>query len=55
MKKNVYPMAFALMMLLSSCSVIGGIFKAGVWTGIIIVAILIAVIVWLISRSSGRD
>ncbi|MFB6457040.1 phosphatidate cytidylyltransferase [Chitinophaga sp. Hz27] len=55
MKKIVYPMAFAMMLLLSSCAVIGGIFKAGVWVGIIIVAIVIALIVWLISRGSGNN
>jgi hypothetical protein len=39
--------------LLSSCEVIGGIFKAGVWSGIIVVVIVIALIIWLISKFTG--
>jgi uncharacterized membrane protein YczE len=36
---------------LSSCEAIAGIFKAGVWTGIILVAFVIGLIVYFISRS----
>lgn len=35
---------------LSSCQAIGDIFKAGIWTGLILVAIVIALVIWLISR-----
>jgi hypothetical protein len=35
---------------LSSCEAIAGIFKAGVWTGIILVAFVIGLIVYFISR-----
>jgi hypothetical protein len=35
---------------LSSCEAIAGIFKAGVWTGIILVAFVIVLIVYFISR-----
>ncbi|HJU45205.1 MAG TPA: hypothetical protein VJ647_00405 [Chitinophagaceae bacterium] len=38
----------------SSCEVIGGIFKAGVWTGIIVVALVIFLIIWLLTRSGGN-
>jgi len=38
---------------LSSCEVIEGIFKAGVWVGVIIVVVIIALIFWLI-RKVGR-
>ncbi|WP_192922521.1 hypothetical protein [Sphingobacterium bovisgrunnientis] len=41
--------------LLSSCEVIGGIFKAGMWSGIIIVVIVIALIIWLISKFMGGN
>jgi hypothetical protein len=41
-------------LLLSSCSVVGGIFKAGIWTGIIIVAIVVILIIWLLSRGSRK-
>jgi hypothetical protein len=41
--------------MLSSCAVIGGIFKAGVWTGIILVAIVIAIFIFIFTRkSSGK-
>ena len=35
---------------LTSCEFIGGIFKAGLWSGIIIVVIVVALIIYLISR-----
>ncbi|WP_423147352.1 phosphatidate cytidylyltransferase [Rubrolithibacter danxiaensis] len=41
---------FGLIMLLSSCEVIGDIFKAGVWVGVIIVVVVIALIIWLIRK-----
>jgi hypothetical protein len=37
-------------LLLSSCELVGGIFKAGVWTGIIAVAVVVFLIIFLISR-----
>ncbi|MBA2744863.1 MAG: phosphatidate cytidylyltransferase, partial [Flavisolibacter sp.] len=36
---------------LSSCEVIGGIFKAGFWTAIILVVIVVVLILWLVNRS----
>jgi hypothetical protein len=55
MKRNalVYGSLFFFLSLLSSCAVIGGIFKAGVWVGILIVVVIIGLIVWLISRGRG--
>lgn len=44
---------FALAMTLSSCQVVGGIFKAGFWTAIIIIVIVVAIILWLVGR--GRS
>lgn len=37
-----------------SCAVIGGIFKAGVWVGVIAVILVILLIVFLVSRGSGK-
>ncbi|MEO7310059.1 MAG: phosphatidate cytidylyltransferase [Chitinophagaceae bacterium] len=56
MKKNLFAWSLVLACLasLSSCAAIGGIFKAGVWTGFIIVAIIIAIIIFIISRSSKK-
>lgn len=52
---QVKPMFLLLlgffMISLSSCEVVGGIFKAGVWTGLLLVAVVVFVIIWLIGRS----
>ena len=38
---------------LTSCELIGGIFKAGVWSGVIVVVIVLALVIWLISKVFG--
>jgi len=38
-------MIVGMMLAVSGCSVIGDIFKAGVWVGIIFVVVIIAIIV----------
>ena len=38
---------------LTSCDLVEGIFKAGVWSGIIIVVIVLALIIWLVSKVFG--
>ena len=54
MKRNqLLTICFAMMAMLSSCSVIGGIFKAGVWVGILIVAVVVLIIIWIIGKSTG--
>jgi len=35
---------------LSACSVIGGIFKAGVWVGVVAVVLVLALVIWALSR-----
>ncbi len=50
MKQVTYGMMVLLAMMFSSCEVIGGIFKAGVWTGILIVAVVIGFIIFLVTR-----
>lgn len=44
----------AIVFSLSGCEVIGGIFKAGVWTGVIIVVAIIALVIFIISRMAGK-
>lgn len=39
---------------LSSCELIEGIFKAGVWSGVILVVVILALIIWLIAKIFGR-
>ncbi|MCT1531241.1 hypothetical protein ACFQ2C_04205 [Sphingobacterium daejeonense] len=39
--------------LFSSCSLIEGIFKAGMWWGIILVVGAVVLVIWLISKLFG--
>lgn len=41
---------FALLLTLSSCDAIGGIFKAGMSVGIFVVVLVVALILWLVMR-----
>jgi hypothetical protein len=47
---NVWLLIVALAMTLSSCEVVGGIFKAGFYTAIILIVLVIVIIVWLVRR-----
>jgi len=53
--KKYSPLAFIalLMTTLTSCSLVEGIFKAGVWSGIIVVVVVLALIIWVISKIFG--
>jgi hypothetical protein len=54
MKRQLtYIMMSSSFFLITSCSVIEGIFKAGVWTGILIVVVTVALVLWLISKLFG--
>jgi hypothetical protein len=35
----------------SGCEVIGGIFKAGVWAGIIMVVLVVAIVMFIVSKA----
>jgi hypothetical protein len=36
---------------LTGCQVIGDIFKAGVWTGVVLVVVVVGIVIWLVARS----
>jgi hypothetical protein len=38
---------------LSGCEIVGGIFKAGMWVGVIMVALIVAVVMFVISKARG--
>ncbi len=42
-------------MTFNSCELIGNIFEAGVWVGIIIVVLIIAIIIYIFSKFSRRN
>ena len=54
MKNFLYPLLLFITVSLSSCELIGDIFKAGVWVGVLIVVAIVGLIIYLISRVSGR-
>lgn len=47
---GVWSLLISIFIALSGCEVIGGIFKAGVWTGIIIIVAIVALIIFIISK-----
>lgn len=53
--KNYFPLltilAFLLSTVLIGCEAIGGIFKAGVWTGVLGVILLIVAVAYFMGRS----
>jgi hypothetical protein len=55
MKKIVSILLTMLTFLLSSCQVIGDIFKAGVLVGILIVVGVIAIIIYFVTKNSNKN
>ena len=53
MKKISLFLVASLLLILSSCSVVGGIFKAGMGFGIFIVVAIIAVVIFVIAKLAG--
>ncbi|MCX2576203.1 hypothetical protein [Pedobacter sandarakinus] len=53
--RKLFPIALIafLCTTLSSCELVGGIFKAGVWSGIIIVVIVVALLIWILAKIFG--
>ncbi|WP_157740522.1 phosphatidate cytidylyltransferase [Mucilaginibacter xinganensis] len=54
MRRLYFPSLILVLLCLSSCSVIGGIFKAGAAVGIISVIVVIAIIIWIASMFRGK-
>jgi len=55
MKNSLYVLMFLMLsMSLTSCELVGDIFKAGVWVGILAVAAVIGLIIFLIAKLSGK-
>jgi len=56
MKKHLLTSFILLSCLftLGSCEAIAGIFKAGLWSGIILVVIVVAVIIFIASKFTNR-
>jgi hypothetical protein len=57
MKLSTFYSAFLLVIvitILPGCEVIGGIFKAGVWTGVLLIALVFAIIIFIISKLGSK-
>jgi Ni,Fe-hydrogenase III small subunit len=50
----LFPLLFASMILLGGCAVVGGIFKAGVWVGVLAVVAFVVVIVFIIKGIGNK-
>jgi hypothetical protein len=55
MKNNLLPFLLVSMLFLSSCELIGDIFQAGVWSGIILVVLVVGLIIWLVTRAGRKS
>ena len=52
MKTNMlFTVLMVLCVTLTSCEAIAGIFKAGMWVGVIVVVIIVALVLWLLSKA----
>jgi len=51
-KKNLSLLTLLVILAVSSagCVVVGGIFKAGMWVGVIMVALILVVIFWIMGK-----
>ena len=57
MKSFNFPVIACLLLIMftgSSCELIGDIFEAGIWTGVILVVLIVVLVVWLISKVRRR-
>jgi hypothetical protein len=54
MKQISYLILIIFSVMMTGCEVIGGIFKAGVWTGLLLVAIVVGLIIFLLSRGRRK-
>jgi hypothetical protein len=50
-RSTLIPILLVLTILLGSCEVVGGIFKAGMVWGIFLVAVVIGLIIYLVTKT----
>ena len=51
MKNRMLVVLLAALISLNSCQVVEGIFKAGVWVGVLIVVAIIGLIIYLVGKA----
>jgi len=47
---TIITLFFIASFFLTSCEAIGDIFKAGMWVGVIVVVLIVALVLWLIGK-----
>ena len=50
----VYALLLMMLSTFSGCAVVGGIFKAGVWVGVLAVVAIVGVIILIVAKSSKK-
>ena len=50
---TLFILAF-MTMFLSSCEAVEGIFKAGMWTAFLIIAIIVGIILWIVAKTRRK-
>ncbi len=50
MKHTSFLLLLVALLSLTGCEVIGGIFKAGVWVGILLVLVVLAGLFWIVGK-----
>jgi len=53
MKKLSVFMILATLVTLSSCQLVGDIFKAGVWVGVLVVVVVVALVIFILAKLFG--
>ncbi|WP_165836261.1 hypothetical protein [Taibaiella soli] len=53
MKRILPGLLFVTLLSLSGCQLIGDIFKAGVWSGILLVVVVVGIIIFIIAKVFG--
>ncbi|MGZ5246949.1 MAG: hypothetical protein ACXWV5_07895 [Flavitalea sp.] len=47
---SIYSFLFLFLVGFSSCEIVGDIFQAGMWTSVILIVLVVALLIWIISR-----
>lgn len=50
LQRSYFAIIVIMLITLQSCDLIGGIFEAGMWTGVIIIVLVVLLIIYIISR-----
>ena len=53
MNRRLLLLLSLTLLALTGCEIVGGIFKAGVWVGIIVVVLLLLGVFWIFSKLRG--